>query len=85
MNSKIRERTILEANEMIKTDQTIREISKKFKVSKSTVQKDLSQRLKYISKSLSKTINEIIKQHIEYRHIKGGITTKKKYQNKRKK
>lgn len=81
MNSKIKERTIAEAKEMIKTDKTIRIIARKFKVSKSTVQKDLKHRLKHIDKNLYKKIDQIIKKHIESRHIKGGETTKKKYQN----
>ena len=65
---------------MINTNNTIREIAKKYKVSKSTVHKDLKDRLKYIDKDLYKKIKSIIKKHIETRHIKGGESTKKKYQ-----
>ena len=51
---KIRTRVIEEANYIIKTKETVREIANKFKVSKSTVHKDLSERLKKIDKNLIK-------------------------------
>ena len=69
---------------MIKTNDTIRRIAKEYKVSKSTVHKDLKDRLKNIDKELYDKINIIIKKHIETRHIKGGNSTKKKYQKKAK-
>ena len=76
---KIEKRVLEEAEYMIKTKQTIREISKVFKVSKSTVHKDLHERLKKIDKELSKKIDKIIKYHIDIRHIRGGESTKRKY------
>ena len=66
---------------MIETNETIREIAKKFKVSKSTVHKDLNDRLKRIDLMIYEEIKMIIKNHTETRHIKGGESTKKKYQN----
>lgn len=80
MKNNIKIRVILEANYMIKTNDTIRRIAKEYKVSKSTVHKDLKDRLKNIDKELYDKINIIIKKHIETRHIKGGNSTKKKYQ-----
>lgn len=64
---------------MIKTNDTIREIAKKYGVSKSTVHKDLKERLKLIDLDLYKNVQKIIKNHIDIRHIKGGESTKKKY------
>lgn len=75
----IKNRVLNEANYMIKTNQTVREIAKKFNVSKSTVHKDLQERLIKIDKKLSEEIKEILKYHIEIRHIRGGESTKKKY------
>ncbi len=77
--NKIEKRVIGEANYIIETKETIREISKKFKVSKSTVHKDLHERLKKIDKTLSKKVDEILKYHINIRHIRGGESTKRKY------
>ncbi len=79
MENKIKERVLLEANHMIKTNDTIREIAKKKGVSKSTVHKDLKERLKLIDLNLYKEVQKIIKHHTNIRHIKGGESTKKKY------
>ena len=75
----IAQRTIKEAKYIIATDKTIREIAKIFGVSKSTVHKDLQERLKQIDISLYKDIQKVLKKHKDYRHIKGGNATKKKY------
>ena len=80
MKNNIKKRVIREAIYMINTDKTIREIAKVYKVSKSTVHYDLKDRLNNIDIILYKKINNIINKHIEMRHIKGGESTKKKYQ-----
>ncbi len=72
-------RTLAEAYYMIEKDKTIREIADVFKVSKSTVHKDLKDRLKHIDNGLYFVVQKIIKQHTDTRHIKGGESTKKKY------
>ena len=69
---------------MINTGDTIRGVAKIFGVSKSTVHKDLSDRLKYIDEELYDNITEILKYHIEIRHIRGGESTRNKYLNLRK-
>lgn len=79
MNSLIIKRVIDEASYMIDTKQTIREIAKVFNVSKSTVHKDLHERLIEIDFDLFEQINSILKYHIDIRHIRGGESTKKKY------
>lgn len=79
MNS-ISKRVLEEANYMLETKETIREIAKKFRVSKSTVHKDLQERLKNLNKNLFQEIKEILNYHINIRHIRGGESTKKKYQ-----
>ena len=81
MNSIITKRVIEEANYMIETNMTVREISKKFNVSKSTVHKDLHERLKDINKMLYDKVDKILKYHLDIRHIRGGESTKKKYEN----
>ena len=81
MNSLIIKRVIDEANYMLDTKKTIREIAKIFNVSKSTVHKDLHERLLDIDSKLYKEIDDILKYHIDVRHIRGGESTKKKYKN----
>ena len=81
MNSSIVKRVKEEAFYMKQTNKTIREIAKIFNVSKSTVHKDLHDRLIDIDYDLFKQINEIITYHINIRHIRGGESTKKKYKN----
>lgn len=75
----INERTILEADYMLETNKTIRELSKVFNVSKSTIHKDLNERLKKINFEKYEKIKEILKYHIDIRHIRGGQSTKNKY------
>ena len=79
MNSLISKRVIDEAKYMLETKKTIREIAKVFKVSKSTVHKDLHDRLVEIDYTLYKSIKDILIYHINIRHIRGGESTKKKY------
>ena len=81
MNSLIIKRVIDEANYMLDTKKTIREIAKIFNVSKSTVHKDLHERLLDIDFKLYEEIDSILKYHIDIRHIRGGESTKKKYKN----
>lgn len=79
MNSLIIKRVIDEAKFMLDTNMTIREIAKVFNVSKSTVHKDLHERLFDIDNELFTRIDSILKYHIDVRHIRGGESTKKKY------
>lgn len=81
MSQSIINRIYNEVNYIIDTKQTIREIAKAFKVSKSTVHKDLHERLYDLDNILYNDVNEILKEHIETRHIKGGEATRKKYLN----
>ena len=78
---KLNERIINEALYMIETDKTVREIATIFKVSKSTVHKDLHERLMKIDKKLYLEVSKILKHHTDIRHIRGGESTKKKYLN----
>lgn len=64
---------------MIQTKQTVRELALIFNVSKSTVHKDLHDRLINVDKKLFKEVDKILKYHTDVRHIRGGQSTKKKY------
>ena len=81
MNKAIIKRVIDEANYIIKTESTVREMSKVFNVSKSTVHKDLHERLIDINSELYYKVEKILKYHTDIRHIRGGESTKEKYLN----
>lgn len=83
MNKNIINRVIEESNYMIKTKDTIRNIAKVFNVSKSTVHKDLKERLLEIDGSLYSEVSSILKYHLDIRHIRGGNATKEKFLNKK--
>lgn len=79
MGNDISSRVIKEADYIISTGKTIRDIAEIFKVSKSTVHKDLHERLINIDKNKYEKVDEILKYHIEIRHIRGGESTRQKY------
>lgn len=79
--SNINNRVLEEARYLIKTEDTIRTLAKVFQVSKSTVHKDLHERLLKIDKNLYIEVDKILKYHTDIRHLRGGEATKQKYQN----
>ena len=79
MNKKIIERVFKESKYIIDTGKTVREIAKDFEVSKSTVHKDLTDRLLEIDNNLYKKVSKILQYHIEVRHIRGGESTRLKF------
>lgn len=82
MNSKIINRVIKEADLILDTKKTVREIAIIFNVSKSTVHKDLHNRLFDIDKNKHKKVEKILLYHKQIRHIRGGESTRLKYLNK---
>lgn len=64
---------------IIETGATVRTAAQHFGISKSTVHKDLSQRLPNYNRSLYKQVRCILDENKAQRHIRGGIATKKKY------
>lgn len=79
LKSQIISRIIDEANYIIKTKQTLRQLALVFDVSKSTVHKDLRDKLILIDKELATEVNDILLKHKATRHIRGGEATRKKY------
>ena len=79
MNSIISKRIIDEANYIIKTQETLRQVASIFNVSKSTVHKDMQDRLLYIDSDLFQKVDQVLEYHKEIRHIRGGESTKMKY------
>lgn len=79
MKAYIENRTREIANYMLETGCTIRDAAKVFHISKATVHKDMSQRLPEVNPQLSEKIDELMSYHLSIRHIKGGLSTSKKY------
>jgi putative DeoR family transcriptional regulator (stage III sporulation protein D) len=75
----IKERTLRIGEYIVETKNTVRTIAKEFGVSKSTVHKDLTERLPDISPELAERVKEILEYHKSIRHLRGGEATKKKY------
>ena len=79
MDSTIEQRACELAVYMIETGATVRSAAKHFGVSKSTVHKDLCQRLPQCNKSLYKQVRPVLEQNNAERHIRGGMATREKY------
>ena len=75
----IEERAINLAQYIIDSKDTVRGAAKKFGISKSTVHKDVSERLKKINPRLAKEVRIILDENKAERHMRGGMATKLKY------
>lgn len=80
----IEERIIKCAEYIVETECTVRACSAHFNSSKSTVHKDVSERLKYIDKALYERVREVLNRNLSERHIRGGNATREKYGHKSK-
>lgn len=58
---------------------TVRQAAKQFAVSKSTVHKDVTQRLKFVNPGLHDRVKAVLDKNKQERHIRGGLATQKKY------
>lgn len=75
----IEERAVELAHYIIDSKDTVRGAAKKFGISKSTVHKDVSERLKKINPNLANQVRVILDENKAERHIRGGMATKMKY------
>ncbi|MBR4890660.1 MAG: sporulation transcriptional regulator SpoIIID [Clostridia bacterium] len=82
MQNYIEERTIEVANYIIENKCTVRAAAKHFNISKSTVHKDVADRLMIINKKLWSQVRPILETNKAERHIRGGMATKLKYSSK---
>lgn len=79
MHDYIKERTIKIGKYIVETRKTVRVIAKEFGVSKSTVHKDLTERLPMINPELANEVTKILDYHKSVRHLRGGEATRLKY------
>lgn len=75
----IEERVLQIANFIIDTGYTVRQAASIFKVSKSTVHKDITERLPIINPSLYEKAREVLDKNKSERHLRGGLATKNKF------
>ncbi len=76
----IEERARRCAEYIVATGCTVRACSAHFAISKSTVHKDVSERLKYVDGELYEQTQKVLNRNLSERHIRGGIATKEKYE-----
>ena len=79
MSSTVEERACELAVYMIETGATVRAAAKHFGISKSTVHKDLQQRLPQCNRLLYERVRQVLEVNKAQRHIRGGMATKRKY------
>ena len=82
MKGYIEERAVEIAHYSISSNATVRQTAKAFGVSKSTVHKDVAERLNAINADLATKAREVLEHNKKERHIRGGLATKEKYLHK---
>lgn len=80
MQEYIRKRVLAIGNYIMESSATVRQTADVFGVSKSTVHKDVTERLPLINEHLSMEVKNILENNKAERHIRGGEATRKKYQ-----
>ncbi len=79
MENQPNDRAIMLGNYILEHHATVRAAAKQFGISKSTVHKDVSERLPYIKPFLAEQVRKVLLQNKQERHIRGGLATKAKY------
>ena len=79
MKDYIEERVLELARYIIDTGATVRSTAAKFRISKSTVHKDITERLREITPGLAAEVKEVLENNKAERHIRGGLATREKY------
>jgi putative DeoR family transcriptional regulator (stage III sporulation protein D) len=79
MKGQPEERAVALAEYIAETGATVRQAAAKFGISKSTVHKDITDRLKKMNHPLYGSVQEVLLKNKEERHIRGGMATRRKY------
>ncbi len=85
MKDYIEERVLELAHYIISTNSTVRAAAKKFRVSKSTVHKDVTERLQELNPGLAAEVKDVLESNKAERHLRGGMATKEKYMHAKEK
>ena len=81
MKDYIESRAIEVANYIIDHNATVRQTARKFGISKSTVHKDITERLEKVNQQLALEARKVLEINKAERHIRGGMATKRKYES----
>ncbi|MBQ3052742.1 MAG: sporulation transcriptional regulator SpoIIID [Clostridia bacterium] len=79
MKESIGERAVILGEYILDTGATVRATAKVFKISKSTVHKDVTEKLRYDNPQLYKEVKSVLEKNKQERHIRGGLATRRKY------
>ena len=79
MKDYIEERVLELAEYILESKSTVRAAAKRYNISKSTVHKDITERLLEINPALAKEVHEVLNLNKAERHIRGGLATREKY------
>jgi len=79
----ISNRVVLLAEYIIENKATVRKAAKQFNISKSTVHKDITERLLLLNNGLAAEAKKVLEENKANRHIRGGMATKHKYENRK--
>ncbi len=82
--STTKERCVLLGTYLVENRATVRATARQFKISKSTVHKDITVSLRRVDPSLYSQVMEVLEQNKDERHLRGGEATRKKYLSHRK-
>ena len=78
-----KERCVILGTYLVENNATVRTVANQFGISKSTVHKDVSERLKYVDPKLYKEVKTVLEINKAQRHIRGGMATRDKYLHKK--
>ena len=81
MKEYIEQRAIEISSYIIENNATVRQAAKAFGISKSTVHKDISERMLMINPTIAKDVRKVLDVNKSERHIRGGLATREKYLN----
>ncbi|MBP3936814.1 MAG: sporulation transcriptional regulator SpoIIID [Clostridia bacterium] len=82
MKGAVEERAIVLGEYILENKTTVRAAARRFHISKSTVHKDVSDRLKAVNPALYGQVREILEVNKAQRHIRGGLATREKYRQR---
>ncbi len=74
-----KERCVILGTYLVENNSTVRSVAARFGISKSTVHKDVTEKLKGVNLSLYKDVKRVLEKNKEERHIRGGEATRNKY------
>jgi len=83
MRQEVRLRVLQAARYMLESGATVRHCARQFGVSKTTIHKDMRERLPRLDGEMSRQVDRILARNLQERHLRGGAATKRKFQEMR--